>query len=768
MSLLDTLVSFQLTLLLHATVLLSLAWTAERAGWLRHPGWAELAWRGALFGALLSATLSVLGPAVGAAVTGSPVEPRAAVTPSEESPRPAATPALALRATVPGDLGLARRAPAAEPLPVAPPGSAPSIGVAPRPDLRLPALAVLALLLPWGLGLAVAAIRLGVQWRGLRRWSQRLATRQAAPAAVVVEQAHALARELGLARSPTLQVVPGLASPMLLPGARLLLPDWVDGLDRRQQRALLAHELAHLQRHDPAWRLALVPLFAHPLAWRALRRLEALAEDACDARAVELCGSGRPLAECLATCLVHADARAGHSPLAVAMAEDSGQVVRRVQNLLEEAPMPRPIPTALRRTALVAALTVALALPGLAVTSFGNDASAGSLFWGNGSAHTQSNGRDSYQYRNSATGERINMTMKGRVDFNAGETDVASMAPDAEFSLEDTRLGKQRKLVVSQVDGELVRDYRVDGEVRPFDASARAWLAERLPHLMRETGMQAEARGKRILAEGGAVALLEEIDLIRGDHARRRYLGVLFENATLDDAQMGRALDVARSLESDYELRLALSAGLSSQTLSPARQAQLLEVAGDISSDYELAQLLIELAKGQAITGPVLPAWREAIDGISSDYEQRRVLNALLAKREPAAARLALEGARGISSDYEARQVLASAVAMVREDPATRSAWFEVLAGIGSDYEQRQALETLIAAGTVDVPLAEAVLKSLDSMGSDFETASTLRTLAADMPADPALIERYRAAARRLSDHDRGQAEKALDRFASN
>ena len=430
--------------------------------------------------------------------------------------------------------------------------------------------------------------------------------------------------------------------------------------------------------------------------------------------------------------------------------------------------MPRPIPTALRRTALVAALTVALALPGLAVTSIGNDAFAGSLFnWGTGSAHTRFNGRDSYQYRNSATGERINMTMKGRVDFTAGETDVASMAPDAEFSLDDTRQGTRRQLVVSVVGGGLVRDYRVDGEVRPFDAEARAWLAERLPHLMRETGMQAEARGKRILAAGGATALLKEIDLIRGDHARRRYLGVLFGNATLDDAQMTRALEVARGLESDYELRLALSAGLSSQTLSPARQAQLLEVAGDISSDYELAQLLIELAKGQAITGPVLPAWRDVIDGISSDYEQRRVLDALLAKREPAAARLALEGASDIGSDYEARLVLESAVTQVRQDPATRGAWFEVLAGIGSDYEQRQALETLVTAGPVDAPLAEAVLHSLDQMGSDYEAASTLRTLAAEMPADPALIERYRAVARRLADHERGQAEKALDRFAS-
>jgi len=35
------------------------------------------------------------------------------------------------------------------------------------------------------------------------------------------------------------------------------------------------------------------------------------------------------------------------------------------------------------------------------------------------------------------------------------------------------------------------------------------------------------------------------------------------------------------------------------------------------------------------------------------------------------------------------------------------------------------------------------------------------------MPNDADLIERYRAVARRLPDYDRGEAERALDRFTS-
>lgn len=768
MNVIDAMVSFQLTLLLHATLLLGAAWLLERSGVLRNSAWAELAWRAALFGALLSAALSVLVPMVRAGAPG-------LLAVSSGIPNAAGTDDRANTAL--GDPAVGKRGPAQAPARASARGET---DIARRPfpmdsadrTLALPAFATFLLGLPWAFALTLAGGRLAWQWRHLRRWARALAAHPASPSAEVVAQARRLAAELRLPHAPSLHRVHGLPSPMLLPGNRLLLPDWVDDLGATRQRALLAHELTHLQRRDPAWRivqrLALVPLSLHPLAWIAVRRLEALAEDACDARAAELCGSGRPLAECLATCLTHAGRRAGPSPLAVAMADDSSQVVRRVRNLLEEMPMTRPIPPALRRTAIVLALAAAVALPGLAVTSIGNHAFAGSLFnWGEGSTHIETDGKDGYRYRHVRKDERVALAMRGRIEFAPDDTDILGMDPDARFDFTDTRDGTRRQLVVTVDQGKLARDYRVDGDTRPFDAAASAWLAERLPHLVRESGLNAGARGQRILATGGTSALLDEIGQIKAAHARRAYLQVLFEQATPDDAQMQRALEAVRGLGSDYERRLALSAALAGRTLSPARQAQLLGVAAGIGSDYEQAQLLRELAERQPLAGPVLAAWRDALETIGSDYEQRRVLNALLARGEPTATRLALESARSIASDYEARQLLVTAIPQVRADAGVRDEWFGVLSGIGSDYEQRKTLESLIAAGPVDIALAGAVLDSIDAIGSDFEATATLRELAAAMPADPGLIERYRTAARRLSDHERGKAEKALDRFAS-
>jgi len=88
-------------------------------------------------------------------------------------------------------------------------------------------------------------------------------------------------------------------------------------------------------------------------------------------------------------------------------------------------------------------------------------------------------------------------------------------------------------------------------------------------------------------------------------------------------------------------------------------------------------------------------------------------------------------------------------------------------AEIGSDYERREALLALIRAPGFGKAGAGAVLDALNGIGSDYECREVLIALARVMPNDPALIARYRDVARRLSDYERGQAEKALDRFTT-
>jgi hypothetical protein len=104
-----------------------------------------------------------------------------------------------------------------------------------------------------------------------------------------------------------------------------------------QQRAMLAHELAHVVCRDPAWSVVLhlltCVLFVQPLLRVARRKLEDAAEDLADAWAAEQTGEGVTLAGLLVEVAGWIVAPA--TPLAAAgMATRRSPLARRIHRLL--------------------------------------------------------------------------------------------------------------------------------------------------------------------------------------------------------------------------------------------------------------------------------------------------------------------------------------------------------------------------------------------------------------------------------------------------
>ncbi len=100
-----------------------------------------------------------------------------------------------------------------------------------------------------------------------------------------------MAHRLGLSRSPTVWLMPGVMSPMLWgngQSALLIFPEQLlDRLDSEATGTLLTHELAHYKRKDH-W-VRMIALMAtgffwwHPAVWWARREIEAVEEECCDA-----------------------------------------------------------------------------------------------------------------------------------------------------------------------------------------------------------------------------------------------------------------------------------------------------------------------------------------------------------------------------------------------------------------------------------------------------------------------------------------------------
>src|SRR5690349_18373568 len=196
------------------------------------------------------------------------------------------------------------------------------------PGLWLPSIVLAGLI-----GVAAFFIRmLGGWWRihGLHR-----VARATSPSAWT-KTATRLADTLGLSRrvhvvdsgavdTPT--VIGSITPVILLPVAALA------GLSASQVEAILAHELAHIRRHDflvnLLQTLAETMLFYHPAVWWLSARIRVEREHCCDEVALSVCGDALGYAEAL---LELERWRRVHPPLA--MAATGGTLMTRVRRVL--------------------------------------------------------------------------------------------------------------------------------------------------------------------------------------------------------------------------------------------------------------------------------------------------------------------------------------------------------------------------------------------------------------------------------------------------
>ena len=426
--------------------------------------------------------------------------------------------------------------------------------------------------------------------------------------------------------------------------------------------------------------------------------------------------------------------------------------------------MPNPMRTRALRIALVLALPAALALPtvGLQRLALASETHASveiiDGFFGKSMVFDLDQN----------DGSRLRAKVKGEIRFNTDESDVVELGDTAWF--EETRGGIKRRLEMEEgKGGAITRRFYVDGKEQAFDTDAKQWLAQIIPAVMRESGFDAEVRAKRIHARGGADAVLDEIAKIHSDYSRRCYMTELAKLGALKDAQVGKALALIATMSSDYEIRESLNGLLASQTFSSASQIALLDVVAHMESDYEAREVLSALSPKLVLDAGVGDAWIKALAGIQSDYEARVAISTLAARSDlrPELVEGLLQAAAKIGSDYEMRTALSELAPHLKRTPQLASVYAKSVSAIGSDYERREALAALLKVVDVDANTSAALLDAIAGIDSDYECSTALIDLAARMPSDPALIKRYREIARKLGDYERGQAEKALDRFAS-
>ncbi len=193
----------------------------------------------------------------------------------------------------------------------------------------------------WLAGVAGLSIRAVGGWAVAKRFAGH---HTQTAAAIWEERFSMLARRLAISRPVRLAVSSLAEVPAVVGWIRpvVLLPaSLFTGLTTEQIEAVLAHELAHVRRHDYLINLlqtaAETLLFYHPAVWWVSRNLRQEREHCCDDVAVELCGSRLEYARALTQLELM---RRGAPRLAMAVA--AGSLRARVQRLLERKPAAVP------------------------------------------------------------------------------------------------------------------------------------------------------------------------------------------------------------------------------------------------------------------------------------------------------------------------------------------------------------------------------------------------------------------------------------------
>jgi beta-lactamase regulating signal transducer with metallopeptidase domain len=390
-------------------------------------------WQGAVVGLAAAAALSLLKK--------SSASVRYAVTAGALLLMVALPVVTAMRlASLPSTSPASIKSPLHQTSPSSPGGTGGRLGEEGRGDEGLSA-AIPAPVLPWVLSLWLA----GVAFLSIYHLGGFLQTRRLTRTGNILNgdletTMRSLASRLGIARAVKLLESAAVPVPAVIGWLRpvILVPaSALAGLSPQQLEAVLAHELAHVRRHDYVINLLQAAvetlLFYQPAVWWVSSQMRRERENCCDDLAVAICGDRL----CYARALADLEGLRAPSPR-LAMAADGGSLLDRIRRLVG-APAPRP-----RRSWMAGVVALSLLPVGLTF-NFARGAASPDSASASEESHAPADSRQG-TWSAKRMGDKVDLEMSmswggGHHRWSTGETYAAKdlpglgAGPDVHFEL---------------------------------------------------------------------------------------------------------------------------------------------------------------------------------------------------------------------------------------------------------------------------------------------------------------------------------------------
>ena len=350
------------------------------------------------------------------------------------------------------------------------------------------------------------------------------------------------------------------------------------------------------------------------------------------------------------------------------------------------------------------------------------------------SAHVTTDDEDHIKAKVKRDQCEIGLEAHGTVQYNDAFTDVASLSRGGWLEIWDKGGPDAHHLLISEENGALKRTFKVDNEHRPYDAEAAKWLATTLVELDRFTGFSKGARLNAIYKEKGVEGVLDETKRTSSDYSKRESLARLFKLAQLDEAQLGRVLDLVRTdVDSDYEQSEILRSLLKEGAITPALQLRYIAAARSVESGYERSRALKAISDQGALTAAAQSALYEAAASMSSDYERGQLMGAVAKKYgvSKATGPAVLAAAARFSSDYDLRTMLTTTLrAQPDLDESILDGFLSLVSRrISSDYDKAEFLVFVTNTRPGTAAERERIEKAAESIKSEYDYGRVMSAL---------------------------------------
>ncbi len=297
------------------------------------------------------------------------------------------------------------------------------------------------------------------------------------------------------------------------------------------------------------------------------------------------------------------------------------------------------------------------------------------------------NGKSTIQFNDN--GKNFKIEYEGEIKVSNDDKDIIAISKGGFIDITKSSFGNKRRVVIeSDRSGNLIRKYYEGRTEKEYNPDGKSWLAEILPEIVRSTTIGAESRVERFFNNGGASAVLNEIQKMDSDYVKAAYFKLLLGH-NLSTNELTSLLDKAGSeIESDHYLSSILKENQKAFLANSQTISAYINASKSIKSDHYITSVLKTVINDSSINDSQMESLLDISKSVESDHYLTQILTEVMDHRDLNAQNIAkiIGLSKAIESDHYKTQVLKKVIQSKGMPQNAYDAFLATLNDVKSDH----------------------------------------------------------------------------------